>query len=185
MVHKGKIYFAGKSPDTGGSGEEVPDGIGVWSYNPTTGALVMENQIDTGKTGATGGTDEVHITALYPVNQNSYLIAFQDEATPDINGIDKISDTERYTNYTARIDSQYFNVGTKKKPRSFSTIEFELSEPLATGEGIRLSQRTNLNDSFTTIRTFDFATDGAITTGNTDMRITTEGGIQIRIEMTT
>lgn len=184
MKHKGKLYFAIASSQD--SGNELSGGVGVYSIDLETGALIMENQLSTGTTGGIG-SNAPRITAIYPINRNQYLIGYNDAAIGggQIYGIDKVSNTERYTNYVARIDSQYFSVGTKNKPAPFSELEFELAEPLRTGEGIRFSYRTDLRSGFTSIRTFDFATDGAIQIGNTDFKVTTEGGMQIRTEMTT
>lgn len=176
--HGSRILFGIKSP--GSSGQEVLDGIAVWAFDLETGALTMLNQISTGSTGrAAPGTK---ITALHPINRNQYLIAWADGSNY---GIDYIHATDRYTDYAARIDSQYYTVATPRKPAEFSQVEFELSEPLATGNGIRFSYRKNLNDSFTVIRTFDYATDGAIQGGLADFTETTNHGIQFRIEMTT
>ena len=179
MIFNNKLYFGIMSSSS--SGEEITDGVGVWSINLNTGAIILENQISTGSTGGTTPND-VAIRAIAPVGKNRYLIGYTDGATYKI---DKVSNTQRYTDYAARIDSQYYSVGTKNKPESFSQLEFELAEPLRTGEGIRFFYRIDLRSAFTSIRTFDFATDGAIQGGNTDFLITTEQGIQVRIEMTT
>lgn len=180
MYHKGKLFFALLSSTTASEG--VLDGIGVWSVDLETGVLIMENQVSTGVTTSSGATTPM-LTALKSVNKNQYLIGWQDNSGNP--RLDKVSNTQRYTDYAARIDSQYYSVGTKNKPESFSQLEFELTEPLRTGEGIRFFYRTDLRSVFTPIRTFDFATDGAIQGGNTDFLITTEQGIQVRTEMTT
>ncbi len=184
MKHKGKLYFGIASSQD--SGNELEGGVGVYSIDLETGALVMENQLSTGTTGGTG-SNAPRITAIYPINRNQYVIGYNDAAIGGgiVYGIDKVSNTERYTNYAARVDSQFYSVASKQNPRPFSTLEFELAKPLLTGQGIRFLYRTNLADSFTAVRTFDFATDGGITTANTDFKITTEGGLQIRTEMTT
>ena len=184
MNHRGKLYFSVASSQT--DGEELADGVGVWSLDLETGALIMENQISTGNTSGTG-TNAPQVKAIFPINRNQYLLGIEDTAIGggQVNGIDKVSNTERYTSYAARIDSQFFSVASENNPRDFSTLEFELARPMRTGEGIRFFYRTNLTSGFTSIRTFDFATDGAITTGITDFKATTDGGLQIRTEMTT
>lgn len=184
MHHRGKLYFGIGSVQV--SGEQIVDGVGVYSVDLETGALVMENQLSTGTTQPVG-SNTPQINAIYPVNRNQYLIGFQDNniGGGQAYGIDKVSDTQRYTNYAARVDSQFFSVGTKNKPAAFSEIEFELAKPLQANQGVRFLYRTDLRSNFTSIRTFDFATDGGITTGKNDMLVTTEGGIQIRTELTT
>ena len=180
IFHKGKILFGIMSP--GGNGQEVTDGIGVWSINPDTKALVFENQISTGSTGGVAGSD-VQITALKSVDRNSYLIGWEDGNTY---GIDKISNTIRYTGYKSFATSAYYPLGTKQKPVPLSEIEFQLAKPFGTAQGVRLKYRTDLNAAFTTIGTYDAATYGTTIAGYIDtFGVTVDEGIQIRAELTT
>lgn len=170
MQYQDKVLFGtGASQGIGGQG--------VWGFQ--RGALTLENIISTGNDGS--GATGVNIGALVRVQGNSYLIGWSDGTDY---GIDKVS-TTRYTGYLAYFESPYIPIGTKTEPVPLSEIEFILAKPLATGQGIRIKYRTNLNDSFTTLGTYDFATYGAITNYIDSFGVTADGGIQIRGELTT
>lgn len=65
-------------------------------------------------------------------------------------GLDAPS-SDPYTNYETFIDTDMIPVGTYLKPFTPSQIEWKTSVPLVSGEGIKISYRTNLTSSFTQI----------------------------------
>lgn len=154
-------------------------GNGVWGYKGK--ALTIDNIVSNGEDGS--GTANIEIGAIQVIAGNSYLVSWSYGGVAF--GIDKVS-TTRYTNYSAYFESQYIPLGSRTNPVPLSEIEFTLTEPLTTGQGVRLKYRTNLSDSFTTIGTYDAATYGTATMNFIDsLGVTVENGIQIRGELTT
>lgn len=174
MHHNNKIMFG---VSTSGGGNPEPMGIfGLFNDE----VITFDNSVSTLSVGA---TNTLIVGSLFSISANIFAIGWQDNATY---GIDVViaPDGPRYTSYAARIDSPIYQVGTVLQPKTFSQIEFQLTKPLTTGQGIKLSYRTNTNDSFTLIGTFDYATYAGIQAYNTAFSCTCNT-IQIRVELTT
>lgn len=65
-------------------------------------------------------------------------------------GIDT-STSSPYTTYTSYIDTEMVPIGQFLNKATFNNLEFKLSTPLVSGEGIKISYRTNKTESFTLI----------------------------------
>ncbi|MDQ3816114.1 MAG: hypothetical protein M3362_00300 [Acidobacteriota bacterium] len=174
--HKGRI-FTGVSSGTQSS---MIDGFGVWSVEPSDRRLVFENQISTGTTNA---TNNIRIGALASVSNDSYLISWQDNTTY---GIDVVGNSF-YDSYAGYVVSPLIQVGSPMPNARIQITKqaFQLAKPLATGQGIRLKYRRNLSDNWTTIGTYDYATNGAVISGRFEVPINDAEFIQIRAELTT
>lgn len=131
-------------------------GMGVWSYSILNGTLKLENTV------STGNTSNVLIGGLCSVSRETYLIGWRDTGA-SAQGVDMIGDSSffRYTSYTAFVNSLAINTGNQVDPRTFQYVDILLAKPLTTGQGVKISYRNNLTSSFTTLATFDFATQGA------------------------
>lgn len=169
----GKMFF-GTNP--GATATDL-GGMGVWSYNLKTGALNFEHAISTGNMG---DASCVRIGSILPYAHDRLMIGWKDGATA---GID-ITGTGRYDSYESYIDSPMYQVGTPLTKRQFTQIEFQLVEAMATGHGVKLSYRTDLSASFTTIGTYDYSTLGAVQSHNTIADIPACEFIQIRVALT-
>jgi hypothetical protein len=167
--HQGKILF--------GLVNAPADYGHVWSYNLKTGALLIENEISSGF--AAGQS----VASVASVSRDSYLLGWFDDDNNE--GIDKIQNDERYTGYKAVIISAYYPLGSRTNPEPLSEIEIVLDQPLATGQGVRLSYRTDVSAAFTTIGTYDFATIGTVQNYIDTLGVTVESGIQFKAELTT
>lgn len=168
-----KLLF-GMSP--GATATDI-GGFGVWSLDVKTGVLNFEHSISTGNMG---DTSAVRIGSILPLKDDRLLIGWKDGATA---GID-VTGTGRYGSYRGYFDSPFYQVGTPLEKREFTQIEFQLVEPLATGQGVKLSYRTNLSASFTTIGTYDYATLGAVQSHNAVADIPACEFVQIRVALT-
>jgi hypothetical protein len=176
MKHQGRVFF-GVSHGTGGASGGSP--MGVYSLQDKT--LVFENEISTGNDGS---TNTVKIGALYSASKDTYLIGWQDNTSGSaVYGIDRVVNDGYYTLYAAYIESPFFKVGTDLEKRTFQQIYIELDRELAAGQGIRVKARSDLNDAWTTVATFDFATFGAIASRQFDYSFTTES-IEFKVELT-
>ena len=80
------------------------------------------------------------------------------ESSTSTYGIDKGS-SNPYSGGETIIDSDIIPFGTNRNQRTIGHIEFKLGKPLVSGESVELQQRSNLNDSFTTIFTHSTAGD--------------------------
>lgn len=169
----GKLFF-GTNP--GATATDI-GGMGVWSLNLKTGALNFEHAISTGNMG---DASCVRIGSILPYSHDRLMIGWKDGATA---GID-ITGTGRYDNYEAYIDSPMYQVGTPLVKRQFTQIEFQLVEALTTGQGVKLSYRTDLSASFTVIGTYDYATLGAVQSHSTVATIPACEFVQIRVALT-
>lgn len=85
--------------------------------------------------------------------------------------------------YTAKWRTEVFIVGTRKNRKSYSTLEFLLTRPLIANQGIKIAYRKNLNDSFTTIGTFDYATLGGVISHDTKALIADAEMVQFEISL--
>lgn len=176
MQHKNKLYFGVSRFANTYIGPE-----GVWSLDLQTNVLNFEHQISTGNAVSAVG---VRIGCLYSVDNESYLIGWSDLNT-SAKGIDKVITTARYTNYAAYLDTEMYKVGTPNFPRTFKQMDIMLTKPLATGQGVKVSYRTNSAASFTTLATFDYATYGAKLSFNFMVPLDLLQQIQFRIALTT
>lgn len=100
-------------------------------------------------------------------------------------GIDLITNTSYAytTDYGGYFLSPFYQVGTPLKKRAFTQGEFQLSKELATDEGIQISYRVNLTDSFTTIGTYIYAVVGAVTSHNFIADIPACDALQIKVAL--
>ena len=172
MSQQGKYYFGVSK----GGGGNVAQPVGMWSLSPS-GQLVFEQSVSTGTTTT---TNAYRIGALHPRGERNFWMSWRDNASY---GLDSTS-SNGYTNYKSYIISPMYTVGSVFNKRTFTQIEFSLDRPLTSGQGIRLSYRTNLTDSFTTIGTYDYATYSGIQSFSSTTGITGVETIQIKIELT-
>lgn len=174
MNHQGRVHF-------GISGGGSIPGMGVWSLraNGKDNVLQYENVISTGSDGT---TNQLRVGALLAINRDVFLIGWNDNTTY---GIDKISQTLKYTSYAGYFDSALYQVGTPTNKRSFTQLDIQLARPLTTGQGIKISYRTNLTSSFTLVATLDFATQAGVSSYQFPAQILEAEFVQLRCEMTT
>lgn len=173
MLHKGALYFG---LSTGGGNL---DPLAIYSYK--NGVLTIENTISTGADGSTG---IVQIGSLLSVGNEAYIIGWQSASTYGIDTV-AVDNGNRVTSYGAYFESQMFRVGSNLKERTFTTIDFSLGKPLSSGQGVRISYRKNIEDSYTVIGTFDYATLGAVISHNSPAYIADAEWVQIKCELTT
>lgn len=103
-------------------------------------------------------------------------------------GIDLTTNSTYTVGYTSFYVSPFYTVGNNLQKRKFKEIEFQLAQPLRSGEGIKLEYRTELNGSYTTIRTIEYGTYGAIVSQNIVTEIPNDikacEQVQFRVSMT-
>ena len=177
--HKGRIFF--------GIGNGVAT-VGVFSLNLETGTICVENLISTGRDGS---LSTIEIGALFSTGYVNYLIGWKDSYTTSY-GIDSMSG-DKYTSFSAYVESPLYKVGTTKRPTSITEIEVNLAIPLATGEGVKLKYRRSLTGTWTTIKEYlysgtgdsDTKIVGEVSSFNDTHTINDIVNIQLRVELTT
>lgn len=184
--HKGRPFFGIGA----GAGVLLP-GMGVYSLLRTGEGNILnyENTISTGNDGTSA---KLAIGALYPGQINTLLVGWQDGSSY---GIDQVSNQLKYasgtylgvaSSYGAWFESAFYRVGSYLNKKQFTQLEFQLAKPLATGQGIKIKYRTDLNASFTTIGTYDYAAIPGVISHHVDkIPIPACEFIQIRGELTT
>lgn len=176
MVWNKERIYSGLSAFSGNSGLPC---MGVWSINPnsTSNTLVMENTISS---GADGTSTVVRIGSILNITPHNVLVGWLDGSTY---GIDK-TDSNHYGSYLGYVVSPFYNVGTPLLKRQFTQGEFELAKPLISGEGVKVSYRTNLSASFTLIGTYDFSTLAGVISHNFIPDIPDCEFVQIKVALT-
>ncbi len=159
VSYKSRLFFGISSAST--------DGMGVYSLLETSDGniLNMEHFVDT---ESTGGTNPLEIGALLGVTRDKLLVGYRDNATYRIAITKTATNIYDYTtDYSGYFESPLYTIGTNLNGRKFTEAEFLLVKELATSEGIQVSYRLNLTDSFIEIDAYTFAILGAITSHNT------------------
>ena len=124
-----------------------PNPLGVYAYK--NGAWILRNTISTGNIG---DTSAISIYAILPIGQESFLVAWGDDSSKGIDQID--SSNIRYSGDKAFFDSPFVIAGTPLNKRNWQNLEILLNKALTADQTIKLQYRTNLNDSFTTFKTY-------------------------------
>jgi len=176
-AYKGRLLFAVSQ-----AGAALTGPNGVYSYDLKTGALVMENGISTGNYYAS-----VTINALFvPKQSGMYYVGWQDASTFGVDNNRLSGPGQAYTyysNYEPYVETQLYEIGTPQDTRQLQELSLTFSNKLAATQGVRLSYRTNLTDSYTPIGTYDFSTLGAVQTYAGNFSSTGSTHIQFKIEL--
>ena len=169
--HEGRLLFGFTKSD-----DSTSDFAHVWSYDLKTGALAIEN---TNSTVTNANFAAQKVGAIFSTGRKQYIFGWKGDSSDY--GIDQISTALRCVDYTARIRLPYITA----PDTALAEIEIEFTKPLLANQGVRLSYRTDLNASFTTIDTIDYATYGATMGEVVTLGITPDYGFQIQAELTT
>lgn len=131
--------------------------------------------------GNLGQTANVKIGSVRVLNDDALSFGVASGTTYELS---TTSATALNTSYTAKWRTEVFMVGSRKNRKSFSTLEFLLSKPLITNQGIKIAYRKNLNESFTTIGTYDYSTLGGVISHDTKALIADAEMVQFEISLT-
>lgn len=142
-------------------------------YGMKDGILHIKNTVSAGDT-------RVEIGSILAVDGTDYLIGWDDGTN---SGVDLVS-TTRMDSYGSVLVTAFYTIGTALEKRSLTQMNLSLGKPLSTGQGVRVSYRTNLSDSFTVVETFDFDTYGAVSQMGQVTNISSASQIQLKLELT-
>jgi len=100
-------------------------------------------------------------------------------------GVDKVSATNYRVPSTTYVESLFYKLSDKfVGEKAIQRIEVRLSKPLATGHAVTIKYRKGIEDSWTTLGTKTYATDGALASLVFTSILNVEN-VQIRVELTT
>lgn len=152
-LYKNKVFFG-----VGQGGSTAIPAMGVYSIAQTGKGNIL-NFEHTISTLNDGTTNPLKPSTLLPVTQDTLLVGWQDANSY---GLDLTTNTSYAysTNYSGYFDTQIFDVGVNENKWKPIKSEIRFGRPLRTGEGIQISYRASLADSFTTIKTLAFADNG-------------------------
>ncbi len=147
MSHRQYLYFQAlaKNPATGASLV-----AGIFSLNLDTGAVVMEAQNSPGlvPSGVTFNGILIDNSGGTLLSYDNYYSAYGASTS----GID-YNNTTPWSGGEAEIETDIIPIGTSAQPKTFTSAEFKLDQPLRSGESISLYARNSLSDSYTLIGT--------------------------------
>jgi len=146
MQHRQKLYFQATAFNSD-SGSVIFGGY--FSLDLDTAALNMENQYSGGlaPTGIDGGGFLIDVSDQ-TIKYDKYYSAYGATVTTI-----EYNDTDLYTDDEAMIETDLIPIGTFLQPRTFSSIEFKLDRPMATGDSIAVYARNSLTANYTLIGT--------------------------------
>jgi hypothetical protein len=131
--------------------------------------------------GDTGASVALTIGCINPGSDDTTVFGWSSGTSY---GLDT-TDSKMYTSYTAVIESQLYQVGTRlNRHVPYQNLEFTLQKGLVSGQAIRISYRQNASTSYTVLGTFDYATLGGVISHNTKCPIDDAENLQFKIELT-
>ncbi len=154
-ARNGALLFGVSGQTSGNSGVYMvfPDGRLVMDQMPSTGSAL--------------------VTAIF-AEDDYYKIGYSGGAD--------YSDTSgnRYSSYETKVQSQFYEVGTKTEPGSLATLEVQIGTP-SSGGSCRIHYRRDRVSAFTQVA--EFTTDGSTTSFETDLGLTDIENLQILVEL--
>lgn len=153
--YKSKTFFG-----VGQGGSTAISNMGVYSLQQTGkgNILNLEHLVSTLSDGT---TNPLKPSTLLPITRDTLLVGWRDNATY---GLDLTTNTSYAygTDYSGFFITPMYQVGTLLVKMKYGQVDFVLAKALATGEGIKIEYRTDINGSFTTVGTFTYTNLPAI-----------------------
>lgn len=148
---------------------------GIWEIdiNDSSYPVVLRNTISSGDVNSASGRVGVSVVTPFATgwrNLSDY-------------GVDTEHASQLTSGFGGVIESRMFKVGRANEKGTFQHLEWCLSEPLVSGQSIRISFRKNNVDDYTLINTWDYATLGAIISFEDIAGISDGEYIQVKIEL--
>jgi hypothetical protein len=145
---KNNVIFGVKATDN--AGNAINNYGGVWAFNLDNNALRCLNQLSYG-TYSGYASAMANVTTSYLGNNPAGFGFYAGwDSGSSTYGVDATSSTP-YTNYQSYIDTDLIPIGLFLQKRTLENIEFKLAAKLVSGEGVKISYRTNITEAFTLI----------------------------------
>jgi len=135
--NKNQLYFGVSAKNNAQT--DITTYAGLWAIDITTDAL---------RVSTLQSTSTATVTAVYAVyTVSSGFGLYVGWKTSTTYGVDA-ANSSPYTSYISYIESDLIPVGQFLKKKTFENIEFKLSVPLVSGEGIKISARKHKSDTY-------------------------------------
>lgn len=133
-----------------------------------------------GKDGSDG--TRVVIGSIYSVSPNEFFVGWQAGSSY---GVDYYGPANnRVSSYGAYMYSQLYPVSLPQDPDTVESFNIFFKKPLVSGDGLRLSYRTNESGTFKALKTIDYATYKGIDSFYFKQSLPATRMIQFKIELT-
>ncbi len=176
MHHKGKIYLGVGSNATG---TIAP--LGVYSFDPSTKDIVVENILSSGNDGTTG---RVMIGALISGGSETYYIGvMSDESKTYQGGINIVQPSNGRYASGAFFETGLIQVGTKLDQKTYTNADIMFGKALSSEQGIKVYYRTSQTGGYTLLGTYNYSTLGAIVTENVPLFLERAKTVGFKIEV--
>lgn len=156
MSHRLRLWFQALAVDSL-TGTNLVSGIfslGLVSGNgitaETSGSLVMENQNSFGTIQSSTTSGGVLLSNDLQGNPYDNYYSAWSSGIGDTGNID-YNNTTLYSNNEMVIESDLIPIGTAVTPKTFTSAEFKLDQPLQSGDTISIFARQSLSDSYVQI----------------------------------
>ena len=156
-----------------------PSVTGIWEIALTQGFPTHLPFFS--RDGNLGDSSTVKFGSVRVLNESDLAFGVQSASTYELSVTAPIS---LNSSYTAKWRTQLYRTGSRMNRKSFNNIEFTLTQPLLENQGIKLSYRKNLKDTFTTIGTFTFADLGGVISHYSKALIADSEMVQLEIALT-
>lgn len=153
--HKAVVYYEGKIYFTIGSDGTQSGGLGVYSIDIKTGGFVLENTISTGNS-----TDSMEFGFLYNFGNQEFIVGWKDSSTFGVDHHDLGNST--YTSDAAYLVSSFTNIGSKRRPFTFSEVQIELAKAMTSGDSIEVQYREVQGGTWTSIKSWSTVGDQSL-----------------------
>ncbi len=135
----------------------APTTTGIWEIQLSQGYPTHMPYFS--RDGNLGDTANVRFGSVRVLDDDALSFGVQSGTSYELS---TTSATALWSDYKARWRTEAYLVGNARDKKSFEQLEFLLSKPLLANQGIKISYRKNLYDSFTVIDTWDYSTLGGV-----------------------
>lgn len=162
----------------------------LMSYNPNTKALIKKNVSSYGELL----TDSALTGRIYTIivnNENILISTSKRAAGVYTYAVESYYSEETnlsaylrvYDNYESQITTGLISIGDINNKKTFRNIRLGLTRALASGHGVKIEYRTSDTGSWTTLKTLDYTTYGAVKDILENAPITNIIDLQIRVSI--
>lgn len=141
-VDKNQLYMAITAVQNGSNSSLLTTVAGAWALDISTGAFRLLNKISS--SGYSGFTSMVAPSPDGRSAGNGVYVGFVQDTTYAVD----CGSSDPYSNFEAYIETDIIPIGSYFSPTTLQEAEYKLAAPLAAGESLRFSQRSNLNSAY-------------------------------------
>jgi len=176
MEWRDKFYIGCSNPSS------TVLGAGIYEFDPSTGKITVPYRLASLNEGVSG-VETVTYGAFLPDDELFYASCFESTYTADLYTIQTFHASYRLVT-TSYFETGLWTIADKYQPKTFRYFEINLGKEMASGDVITLYYRNNLTDTYTTIGTMSYASDGAIATKIIENSSVNGDQIQFKVAVT-